>query len=406
MNVEPLQQTISNDIQVISMSSLFKIVREKGFACAFYRLPGKENSDIIIDVEGSHPIKQVKLEQCEEGFIFHPFSRDSHEIKFLKNDIHFTSDSSDNTLKIMNSVLSTDEIWEYLDASVVNEKVLNHSERAHLNLDKNESDEKSNFIEYINNAIDSIKEGKFQKVVTARKKTIHLKNDFDPVGLFKNLCNAYKNSFVYLTYIPEVGIWCGATPELLIEKSRGHIFKTIALAATQEKIPEIELSDVSWTQKDIEEQAMVSRYIINCFKKIRLREFEEIGPRSHHIGNLIHLKTDFIVDMNQVEYPELCSTMLELLHPTSAVCGMPKDDALGFILDHEGFEREYFTGYLGPVNIYDESHLFVNLRCMKLTNSHADLFAGAGILSNSNPEKEWHETEIKMDTILNVLNQL
>ena len=98
--------------------------------------------------------------------------------------------------------------------------------------------------------------------------------------------------------------------------------------------------------------------------------------------------------------------MLELLHPTSAVCGMPKEATLAYIQENEGFDRSYFSGYLGPVNVLNETNIFVNLRTMNISGSQARLFAGAGIIANSNPEKEWHETEIKMDTLLSVLREL
>ena len=76
-------------------------------------------------------------------------------------------------------------------------------------------------------------------------------------------------------------------------------------------------------QKDIEEQALVERYVISCFKKIRLREYDEHGPKTMIAGNVLHLKTEFEVDMVATNFPQLGSVMLNLLHPTSAVCGMP-----------------------------------------------------------------------------------
>jgi len=387
MNEELIQETISTVTRTISLSTLFKSVQKRGFACALYRLPQQASSNIIIDIEGARNLEKLTVEDGEEGFVFHPFSRELHDIKFLRKDIHLLTETDNEMLKVVQSVLPETEMWESL--SGFNEDKSISIQHISIKTDE-DSHEKSRFLDLVNKAIKNIRDDKFQKVITARKKNISLKADFDPVILYQHLCRAYENSFVYLTYIP---------------KDRNNFFKTVALAATQEELPGIALSEVSWTQKDIEEQALVSRYVINCFKKIRLREFEEVGPRSYSIGNLIHLKTDFVVNMNMVQYPNLCSEMLELLHPTSAVCGMPKEDAMQFIFDHEGFDREYFTGYLGPVNIMEESHIFVNLRCMKLANSHAELFAGAGILSNSQPEKEWHETEIKMDTVLSFLKK-
>ncbi len=148
---------------------------------------------------------------------------------------------------------------------------------------------------------------------------------------------------------------------------------------------------------------MVGRYIISCFKKIRVREYLEEGPKTVVAGNLMHLRSDFSVDTKTINFPELGTVMLELLHPTSAVCGMPKMEALAFIQQYEGYDREFYSGYLGPVNVGNETHLFVNLRCMKIQNNVATLYAGGGITEDSEPEKEWQETEMKCQTMLSVL---
>ena len=91
--------------------------------------------------------------------------------------------------------------------------------------------------------------------------------------------------------------------------------------------------------------------------------------------------------------------MLNLMHPTSAVCGMPLEPAMEYLLKHEGYDREFYSGYLGPVNIENETHLFVNLRCMKWNGSTAWLYAGAGITADSDPAAEVKESEMKMDTL-------
>ncbi len=166
----------------------------------------------------------------------------------------------------------------------------------------------------------------------------------------------------------------------------------------------MDVRSVAWTQKDIEEQALVCRYIISCFKKIRLREYVETGPKTVVAGNLLHLKTDYDVDMTATGFPQLGSIMLKLLHPTSAVCGMPLQNALDFLAKEEKYDREFYSGFIGPVNIDSESHIYVNLRCMQiLKDKKAQLYAGAGVTSDSIPEKEWEETEIKMNTLLNVI---
>jgi isochorismate synthase len=196
------------------------------------------------------------------------------------------------------------------------------------------------------------------------------------------------------------GTWLGATPELLVSIDKNSKFKTHALAGTQPYHSSIDVKSVAWTQKEIEEQAFVSRYIINCFKKIRVREYLEHGPKTVVAGNVMHLKTDYEVDMNEINFPQLGSVMLKLLHPTSAVCGMPLEPALNFLRKYEGYDREFYSGHLGPINFDNESHVFVNLRCLQLMESSARLYAGAGVTLDSNPEKEFLETEMKMRNLI------
>jgi isochorismate synthase len=95
--------------------------------------------------------------------------------------------------------------------------------------------------------------------------------------------------------------------------------------------------------------------------------------------------------------------MLKLLHPTSAVCGMPLEAAQQFLKVNEGYDREFYTGFLGPVNFKNESHLCVNLRCMQVLTKTAILYAGAGVTIDSDPIKEFEETELKMEALLNLI---
>ena len=401
---EILKNTKKSVLDKLSLAEIFLISKQHGFSCAVYRLPEKNSKHLIIDLSSGRDLTNLHLDEMGKGFIFHPFSSDHHQIKFINMDIHITENPESKTLELVHSTISQDELTELFD-----EKEHNSNEKPSTNgiINTNSNkDLKSDFIGLIGKTIQEIKNETFQKVVVARNKSIEIPSHFNPFEFFESLTDHYKNAFVYLTYIPDAGSWIGATPETLIYINKNNHFRTVALAATQVYREGEDLEDTTWSQKDIEEQAMVSRYIINCFKKIRLREFEEIGPRSHLSGNLVHLKTEYKVDMDQVSFPQLGSVMLELLHPTSAVCGMPKEPSKDFILENEDFDREYFSGFLGPVNVLDETSIFVNLRCMKLMTNAVKLFAGAGIISNSNPEKEWIETENKMDTLLKVFREL
>jgi isochorismate synthase len=259
------------------------------------------------------------------------------------------------------------------------------------------------FLSLVRKGVQAIESGAMQKVVLSRQAPAPISADLHPLDLFERLCTLYPNAFVSLISDPEVGTWAGATPEILVSIDRKGIFRTVSLAGTQARSNAERLSDALWRQKEIEEQALVSRYIINCFKRIRLREFEELGPKTVQAGALMHLRTDFVVDIKAVKFPNLGTVMLDLLHPTSAVCGMPKKASYQFILENEGYERGLYSGYLGPVNVMGETHQFVNLRCLQLRQQEAWLYAGAGITQDSVPEREWQETAMKMGIVAQAL---
>jgi isochorismate synthase EntC len=99
-------------------------------------------------------------------------------------------------------------------------------------------------------------------------------------------------------------------------------------------------------------------------------------------------------------FAELC---VRYPHAFVSLVAIPGEKALAFILANEGYERSFYSGFLGPVHIAGESHLYVNLRCMRLATDRATLFVGAGITADSDPAAEWRETELKADTMLAVL---
>ena len=100
---------------------------------------------------------------------------------------------------------------------------------------------------------------------------------------------------------------------------------------------------------------------------------------------------------------EALGKVVDALHPTPAVCGLPKAEAMLFIARHEGIRRDYYSGFAGPVGINGETHLYVSLRCARLEGRTMTFFAGGGIMPESRCEEEWMETEAKIKTIAHVL---
>lgn len=378
----------------------FEVAKMQGFATAIWRLPNQSEISVVVDFSEKLESQNYHLEETK-GFIFSPFQNNNEEetdLKgyFIKADWYFTSNSE---LQEPNFGASSKEknFFKTLENHLQqNQKLQETLPTYHLT--ETSPAKHQNLVE---KGVEAIKNGMFQKVVLSRRQEVNLKGDWQISNLFTKLCKMYANALVSVVFIPEVGLWVGASPEILVSLDKHHIFRTMALAGTQAYNPDLDISQAVWTQKEIEEQALVSRYIINTFKKIRLREFEEDGPKTVRAGNLIHLRTDFWVDLNEIQYPHLLTTMLRLLHPTSAVCGMPKPESLDFILKNEGYDREFYCGFLGQVNFQEETHIFVNLRCMQIVNAQqAYVYAGGGITAHSNPEKEWNETVHKTQTLL------
>ncbi len=389
---EVAEESISGSILTTEMlNKLVQFSEENDYSTAIWRLPNSSTTHHIVDTGGFMPVKEINLEELKKGFIFCPY--DQGEKAFIRGDIHFSTSK--------NKVDFRDD----LDRIIIEKFRKSNSEVKRMRSEgpKVADTSEADFIQLVKRSISQIKEGRFQKVVPSKIKKVDIPSDFDIVENFQILTKAYPRAFVFYVSIPTIGCWMGATPETLIEIENGSLFRTVSLAGTQKYLDEMIPSDIAWTQKEIEEQAMVSRYIINCFKKIRLREFTEHGPKTVIAANLIHLKTVFEVDLKETGFYNLGTVMLNLLHPTSAVCGMPKENASSFLKTNEVHQRKYYSGFLGPVNNNDDTHLFVNLRCMEIFKHHAILYAGSGITEDSNPEKEWMETEMKCNTLLNVI---
>ena len=382
------------------LKTLFQVGLSSGHALAIWRLPGQQHKHLIVDLSKDTTYVPSPLEELPPGFIFTSF--DNNKKIFIHSDLYYNTNAKE---VVINPVLKTNKVQPLENFIEQYKKPVNMGGgwRVTEKDIASNTNGKEQFLRLVAKGVEYISEGVFEKVVPSRIKSIPLPAGFDPVNTFEQLCEAYPHAFVSLVSVPGTGTWIGATPELLVSIENQRYFKTVALAGTQKRTEEIRLSDVAWKQKEIEEQALVGRYVINCFKKIRLREYYEYGPKTVTAGNLFHLKTEYTVDMEATNFPLLGSVMLDLLHPTSAICGMPLDPARGFILENEGIDRSFFSGYLGPVNFSQSSYIYVNLRCMQLLQKQAVLYAGAGVTIDSDPEREWAETEMKMNTLLNVI---
>ncbi|KPH10983.1 chorismate-binding protein [Chryseobacterium sp. ERMR1:04] len=248
---------------------------------------------------------------------------------------------------------------------------------------------KDEYLQKLEEVIQVINENELPKLVLSRRKIF---NDFNQIDLkesFKNLCQIYPNAFRYIFNNGE-DAWMGAFSEVLGKFNKmTHEFETMSLAGT---LPVSE----EWSDKEIEEQKPVSSYIRNILARyVTLSEVEESKTHDHISGNIKHLRTDFKAKIQA----EDLDSLIQELHPTPAVCGIPKDFCKENIQKIEKFPREFYAGYI-KIETEESIQFFVNLRCAKLYQNSVHLFVGGGITAQSNPEKEWIETELKSEAVL------
>ena len=397
-----------------SPGQVWQTAHETGHPAALWRLPHQTEKHLIVHLGDALTEQPTDLDERPPGFamgLFNSATATHNEARayYLQADQHYVfNPANDAPGAVKVSHASSDKAFEQAV-----QRVMQRHQTAPAEVSFTETPDpaaQASFEATVAEATREMQAGNFWKVVISRTKTLDFGQQPDVTVLFDRLCAAYPTAFVSAVFLPEgttdapAQIWLSATPERLVSVDANGIFKTVALAGTQSAhYPDGTLkrtADALWSQKEIEEQALVSRYIIGCFKKIRLREYLEEGPKTALAGNLMHLCTNYTVDTKAVNFPQLGTVMLRLLHPTSAVCGMPRPEALSFIEAHERHDRQFYAGFLGPVNIGGASSLFVHIRCLKLEGQRATLYAGAGLTEDSDPKKEWLETEMKCQTLL------
>jgi len=265
-------------------------------------------------------------------------------------------------------------------------------------LNFNDKKAKADFEDLVQRCVDAIKQGTFGKVVPSRKERIQLKIQ-DLKHLFSKLAKAYGDAFCYVIYHPEIGLWMGATPETLVELEE-QTLRTMALAGTQVNHGR---EEVEWGIKEREEQQYVTDFIVDQLTPLS-DTIQVSEPFTKRAAKVMHICTAIEASMKQVNLKEI----VEALHPTPAVCGMPKQVARDFLIAQEGYSRKYYAGYVGELNYSNAVHqqtskLFVNLRCMEIEKESVNLYIGCGVTVDSDPSSEFIETVNKSTTMKKVL---
>jgi len=348
---------------------------------AAYRLPHTDSINLVVQ---KSPVSQkVAISSdlfTKAGFLVSPFSEDETNHCFLiaPDLVYISTDYVDfEELKSIDSIAYPEECFEN---GVISRK---------------------EFINQVNEIKKAIAEKKFEKAVLSRIKIVERNYRSKLTEIFQLLCSSYPNAFIYIFNVAGQ-TWMGATPEPLLCSHQNEL-ETVSLAGTREYNAD-NLNLRNWSSKERIEQDLVTQYIENTLSSLEINYLQKKGPYTKKAGNLIHLRTDFTLDFNQVNGH--IDKLIRQLHPTSAVCGYPKKESMQFILNLENHNRKFYSGFLGPLNIDEKVLLFVNLRCMQILCDKLVLHIGGGITIDSVPEDEWDETEIKADTLLSVIHKV
>ncbi|MFY8109711.1 MAG: chorismate-binding protein [Bacteroidia bacterium] len=269
---------------------------------------------------------------------------------------------------------------EKLNEQIPYEKLKFHYQNKEIkNLNKEE------FCQLITEAISCMDNSEtLKKIVLSRAETSNTRINI--IESFKSLCSKYPNAFVHLLSSETTGTWLGASPEKFIEINNNEL-STVALAGT------LFAGQEEWTKKEIIEQNWVEVHIENTMKELGIN-VSKTGPDSLEIGNLKHLITKYT---SKVDSQININNVIDKLNPTSAVGGIPTGESTSYINKNENYNREFYSGIIGPYFNKNKIQLFVNLRCLQINNDGITQYAGAGITNQSIPEKEWEETKNKIE---------
>jgi len=259
------------------------------------------------------------------------------------------------------------------------------------------------FEEAVRRAVERIGEGELEKIVLARIVRVHAAHPHDPGALFGALRDVFPSCYAFCVGSPE-GAFVGASPELLVRRD-GARAQTVALAGTTRRSADPAVDDhlgeqLLTSEKNRAEQAIVAQRIERTLEPVSVWVTVADRPVLVKVHNVQHLGTPIRA---QLAEPLPVLELAGRLHPTPAVGGEPRDDAARLIPALEGIDRGWYAGAVGWTDLEEDGELCVAIRCALIRDEVAHLFAGNGIVADSDPAEELAETEAKLQALLPLL---
>lgn len=237
-----------------------------------------------------------------------------------------------------------------------------------------------------------IRSGKVNKIVLARTEDVAVAEEFSPTRAFRQACANHPAALKVLVHTPQHGTWLFCTPEQLITGTgTDNTWHTMALAGTRTP------GTLPWDAKNRREHELVTEFMRAVLTPLA-DDIHISEPETLRAGNIEHLCTRFRLQMP----PGRILRLLDQLPPTPAVCGSPVTAARELLHRYPDIDRSCYAGYLGPWG-KDGVRLYVSLRCMQIFHGFCRLYAGGGLMPDSDENSEWLETAAKMQTMLDCI---
>lgn len=256
----------------------------------------------------------------------------------------------------------------------------------------------------VEQAAAEIRDGKYEKIVLAREVGLRREQPIDPFNAFRGLAERFPECTIFA--VSERGTtFIGASPELLIRRE-GRRASTMALAGSMRRgaDPETDAhlgAQLLSSAKNLEEHAIVVRRIERALGRYSAWISAGEEPELVKVKNIQHLATPIRAQLTE---PRPVIELAGALHPTPAVGGEPWSVASERIRALEGFDRGWYTGGVGWMDLFEDGEFHVALRSALIDGPQARLYAGCGIVGDSDPGAELAETETKLEALLPVLS--
>jgi len=257
-----------------------------------------------------------------------------------------------------------------------------------------ESKSESEWKEKVSTAVGRIKNGSLAKVVLARDLTFRSEKDIDPRPILLKLASEYPTTWTYC-----VDGFVGATPELLLRLSRGMLTSRVlagTISKTGDDSKDLALAaSLARSSKDLAEHEYAVRSVADAIEPFCTSINVPDSPFVLHLANVMHLATDVTGAIAETLAHVDAFTILEQLHPSAAVCGTPRPAAAELISEIEGMSRGRYAGPIGWIDAAGDGELGIALRGGEIKGNMIRIFAGCGIVEESDPEVELAETKAK-----------